>query len=78
MALGLGVALLAVPDVLQQLESGQLVRLVPRWYADAGSISLYYASRTLLPSKTRAFIDFIVEAFRREHLAESFAGSLGS
>jgi DNA-binding transcriptional LysR family regulator len=75
--LGLGVTLLAVPDVLPQLESGQLVRLVPRWYADAGSISLYYSSRTLLPSKTRAFIDFIVEAFRRERLAERFAGSLG-
>ncbi len=75
--LGLGVTLLAVPDVLPQLESGQLVRLVPRWYADAGSISLYYASRTLLPAKTRAFIDFIVEAFRRERLAERFAGSLG-
>lgn len=75
--LGLGVALLAVPDVLPQLESGQLVRMVPRWYVDAGSISLYYASRTLLPAKTRVFIDFIVEAFRRERLAERFAGSLG-
>lgn len=75
--LGLGVALLAVPDVQPQLESGQLVRLVSRWYADAGSISLYYASRTLLPAKTRAFIDFIVEAFKRERLAERFAGSLG-
>ena len=48
--LGLGVALLAVPDVLPQLESRQLLRVVPRWYADAGSISLYYASRTLLPA----------------------------
>jgi DNA-binding transcriptional LysR family regulator len=75
--LGLGVALLAVPDVLPHLDSGQLVRLAPRWYADAGSISLYYASRTLLPAKTRAFIDFIVEAFERERLAERFAGSLG-
>lgn len=76
--LGLGVTLLAAPDVLPQLESGRLVRLVPRWYADAGSISLYYASRTLLPAKTRAFTDFIVEAFRRERLAERLAGSLGT
>lgn len=75
--LGLGVALLAVPDVLPQLESGKLVRLVPRWYADAGSISLYYASRTLLPAKTRAFIDFVIGTFKRERLAERFAGSLG-
>ncbi len=75
--LGLGVTLIAVPDVLPQLESGALVRLVPRWYADAGSISLYYASRSLLPAKTRAFVDFIVDAFRRDRLAERFAGSLG-
>ncbi len=75
--LGLGVALLAVPDVLRELERGDLVRLVPRWYADAGSISLYYASRTLLPAKTRAFIDFVTDAFKRERLAERFAGSIG-
>ncbi|MDC0745686.1 LysR family transcriptional regulator [Polyangium mundeleinium] len=76
--LGLGVTLIAVPDALPYLESGALVRLVPRWYADAGPISLYCANRTLLPSKTRAFIDYLVEAFRRDHLAERFAGSLGT
>lgn len=75
--LGLGVALVAVPDVLPWIERGDLVRLVPHWYADAGAISIYYATRTLLPGKTRAFIDFVVEAFKREHLAERFAGSLG-
>lgn len=75
--LGLGVTLLAVPDVLSHLESGALTRLVPQWYADAGPISLYYANRTLLPSKTRVFVDFVVEAFRRDRLAERFAGSLG-
>lgn len=75
--LGLGVAMLAVPDALPWLRNGALVRLVPLWWADAGSISLYYASRTLLPLKTRVFIDFIVEAFRRHRLAENFAGSLG-
>lgn len=75
--LGLGVTLLAVPDVLPWIERGELVRLLPRWYADAGAISLYYANRTLMPAKTRAFIDFVVEAFQRERLAERFAGSLG-
>lgn len=75
--IGLGVALLAVPDVLAHLESGALVRLVPRWYADAGPISIYYPSRTLLPAKTRVFIDHVAEAFRRERLAKRFAGSLG-
>lgn len=75
--LGLGVTMIALPDALAHLESGKLVRLLPRWYADAGALSIYFSSRTLLPAKTRVFIDFIVDAFRRERLAERFAGSLG-
>lgn len=75
--LGVGVAMLAVPDVLPALEDGSLVRLLPRWYSDAGAISIYYASRTLLPAKTRAFVDLVVEAFKRDRLAARFAGSLG-
>jgi DNA-binding transcriptional LysR family regulator len=75
--LGLGATMLTVPDVLPYLESGALIRLVPRWYADAGAISLYYASRELLPAKTRAFVDHVSEAFRRERLAQRLAGSLG-
>ncbi|MGN7932909.1 LysR substrate-binding domain-containing protein [Sphingopyxis sp. 22461] len=76
--LGLGAALLAMPDVMSDLESGALVRLVPRWYADAGAISVYFASRTLLPGKTRAFVDWIADTFKRERFAERLAGSIGS
>jgi DNA-binding transcriptional LysR family regulator len=75
--LGLGVTLLVVPDAMPHLERGELVRLLPRWYADLGPISLYYASKRMLPGKTRVFIDHVAEAFRRERLAERFAGSLG-
>jgi DNA-binding transcriptional LysR family regulator len=75
--LGLGVALIVVPDVLAHLKSRTLVRLLPKWYADIGAISLYYANRTLLPAKTRAFIDHVTESFRRDRLAERFAGSIG-
>lgn len=75
--LGLGVTLMAVPHALPHLESGALVRLIPQWYSDAGPISIYYASRTLLPAKTRMFVDFVAEAFRRDRLAERFAGSIG-
>lgn len=76
-ALGLGVALVALPDALPHLEAGRLVRLAPAWWADAGPISIYYAGRKLLPAKTRAFIDFVAEAFKKEGYAERFAGSLG-
>lgn len=75
--MGLGVALLAVPDVLPHLRSGALVRLLPGWYGDAGAITLYYASRTLLPAKTRAFVEAVVDHFKRERLAAQFAGSIG-
>ncbi|SCW29362.1 LysR family transcriptional regulator [Pseudomonas sp. NFACC05-1] len=71
--LGLGVALLVVPDALPWLERGELVRLLPDWYVDLGVISLYYPSRTLMPAKTRAFIDFITEHFERESLARRFS-----
>lgn len=74
--LGLGVALLSVSDVLSSVERGELVRLLPHWYADAGAISIYYATRALLPAKTRVFVDFVVEAFERQRLAERFAGSV--
>jgi DNA-binding transcriptional LysR family regulator len=77
-SLGLGVAMIAMPDALSYFEQGKLVRLLPDWYADIGTISIYYASRTLLPAKTRVFVDFVVEHFRRERLAERFAGSVGS
>ena len=72
--LGLGVALLPVASALPLLDSGALVRVLPKWYADLGAISIYYASRKLLPAKTRAFVDFTVTHFERERLAERLAG----
>jgi DNA-binding transcriptional LysR family regulator len=76
--LGLGVSLIALFDVLPELERGDLIRLLPNWYADAGAISLYYASRTLISAKTRVFVDFVVNAFKSERLDLRFAGSLPS
>jgi len=73
--LGLGIAFLALPDVKSDLVRGDLVRVLPDWYGDAGAISVYYASRTLMPAKTRVFVDFVVEAFRREGLAALFTAS---
>jgi DNA-binding transcriptional LysR family regulator len=69
---GLGVATLPMPHAVRHLESGALVRLLPRWHANAGAISLYFGSQKLLPSKTRVFIDFVVAHFKAERLAERF------
>src|SRR3712207_8117845 len=46
--------------------SGELVRVLPDWYQDAGQISLYFTSQKLLPSKTRAFVDHVIEGFREQ------------
>ena len=48
--------------------------LQPRMAAnDPDAISLYFASNKLLPAKTRAFIDFVVDAFEQQQLAARFA-----
>jgi DNA-binding transcriptional LysR family regulator len=75
--LGMGTALVAVPDVARHLESGELVRLLPQWYADAGAIRLYHSGRALRPAKISVFVEHVFEHFKRERLAEKFAGSLG-
>jgi DNA-binding transcriptional LysR family regulator len=72
--LGLGVALLPMPFAFGFIESGELVRLLPGWYSDAGPLSLYYPSRRMLPAKTRVFVDFIVERFRAAGFARLVDG----
>jgi DNA-binding transcriptional LysR family regulator len=72
--LGLGVALLPMPFAFAPIESGELVRLLPGWYADAGPLSLYYPSRRMLPAKTRVFVDFVVERFRSAGFARLVDG----
>ena len=69
---GLGIALVSLPFALPYLASGRLCRVLPDWYVDDGHISLYYAERKLLPGKTRAFIDFVVEQFAEQGLAQRF------
>jgi DNA-binding transcriptional LysR family regulator len=75
--LGLGVSLIALFDVLPELKRGDLIRLLPNWYADAGAISLYYASKTLISAKTRVFVDFVVNAFKSERLDVAFSANHG-
>ncbi|WP_029147239.1 LysR family transcriptional regulator [Methylophilus sp. 5] len=70
---GLGVAHVPMPHALRHLQSGALVRVLPEWYTEAGVISLYFAAKKLMPAKTRAFVDFIVEKFRAERYAEKWS-----
>ncbi|AOE86392.1 LysR family transcriptional regulator [Pseudomonas sp. TCU-HL1] len=69
---GLGVTLVSTVHALPHLRSGSLERVLPDWYVDTGSLSLYFSAQKLLPAKTRVFIDFIVERFREQKMAEQF------
>ena len=69
----LGIALISTPNALHDLENKKLIRVMPDWYVDIGTVSLYFAAQKLLPAKTRAFVDFVVEHFRKEKLAKRFS-----
>jgi len=73
--MGMGIGLMAMPNVLRYMESGELVRVLPGWHADAGPISLYFTSQKLLPGKTRAFVDFVTEQFRAMKIAQRFSAT---
>ena len=69
---GLGIALVSLPFAVPYLQAGRLRRVLPDWYVDDGHISLYFAEHKLMPGKTRAFIDFVVEQFAEQGLAGRF------
>jgi DNA-binding transcriptional LysR family regulator len=70
---GLGVALVSMPFALPYLSKGTLQRVLPDWYVDDGNISIYYSEHKLLPGKTRAFVDFVIEQFAEQRLAHHFS-----
>ncbi|CAI8699525.1 LysR family transcriptional regulator [Pseudomonas sp. IT-P260] len=72
-AQGLGIALVSMPFAVRYLEAGTLQRVLPDWYIDDGNISIYYAEHKLLPGKTRAFVDFVIEQFAQKGLAQRFS-----
>ncbi|MDH4562565.1 LysR family transcriptional regulator [Pseudomonas sp. BN411] len=72
---GLGVTLVSTVHALPHLQRETLERVLPDWYVETGSLSLYFSAQKLLPAKTRVFIDFIVERFREQKLAEKFSAN---
>lgn len=63
-AMGLGVALVPLERAWPLLQRGELIRLLPDWYVDLGSISVYFSAQKTLPAKTRVFVDFLLEHFQ--------------
>jgi DNA-binding transcriptional LysR family regulator len=69
---GMGIAMLPSQMATGDLEDGKLKRVLPAYSIeeDEFKVSLVYPNRQYLPTKTRSFIDYAVEYFRR---AEQFA-----
>lgn len=67
---GMGLALLAEPNVAGNLADGSLVRVLPQWRFtnstfDNGIFAVFRAG-VPLPHKVRLFIDFLVQAFEAQ------------
>ncbi|MDX3905844.1 MAG: LysR family transcriptional regulator [Pigmentiphaga sp.] len=67
--MGVGIAVISMPNALPYLESGRLKRVLPGWYVDRGSVCLYFPTTKFLPAKTRVFVDYVTEQFRQQKLA---------
>jgi DNA-binding transcriptional LysR family regulator len=63
-----------MPFAFAAIRSGELVRLLPGWYSNAGPLSVYYPSKRMLATKTRVFVDFVVARFREAGFARLVDG----
>jgi len=61
-----GIGLVGLPHVHKALATGTLRRVLPRYWADAGSIRVYHAHNRLVPPKVRDFVDLLVATSRSE------------
>lgn len=63
---GLGIAGLPSFMAAQPLREGRLLRVLPDWHGTTLNLYAALPSRQHLPTRTRAFIDFLVERFGGE------------
>src|SRR5581483_587858 len=56
---GFGIAQVIDLGLAQHLDSGALVNLFPAWSDERFPLYVYYPSRSYVPAKVKAFIDFI-------------------
>ncbi len=68
---GLGVAVLPQWLIRDDLVSGELVRVLPKWKAEDLPVHVVYAGACFLPARIRAFIDFAVHCLTKELAAGS-------
>jgi len=61
---GMGIVLLPDFELIDSLENGELVRILPTYSAQTVSVYAVYPSRQFLPEKTRALVDFLIHALQ--------------
>jgi DNA-binding transcriptional LysR family regulator len=62
---GLGVALLPDWLIREDIRSGRLLRVLPRWKAKDMPMHVVYPSRRTLPLRVRAFVDFAADYYKK-------------
>jgi DNA-binding transcriptional LysR family regulator len=63
---GHGILIRSEWDAAKYLDSGRLRVVLPEFQLPSADLFVYYAGRANQPVRTRAFIDFLVEHFKKE------------
>jgi DNA-binding transcriptional LysR family regulator len=63
---GHGILIRSEWDAAKYLESGRLRIVLPEFRLPSADLFVYYASGTHQPVRTRAFIDFLIEHFKKQ------------
>jgi DNA-binding transcriptional LysR family regulator len=63
-AAGLGVALLPVTVVAEDLRMKRLIRILPGWQSEAITVHLLFAAKRRIVPAVRVLIDYLVEHFK--------------
>jgi len=75
---GYGIVAQPMYMIYDDLVAGRLVPLLTNWELPALSINIVHPHRKYVPAKTRAFIDFIVEEFRKQDYQQRWSAMLSS
>ena len=74
---GLGIAMAPLGTFRRELESGELVRLLPEWDAGTVELNAVFASGRAAKPSARAFVDYLIAALRRDDAVRSSRSSIG-
>ena len=74
---GLGIVMAPLGSCRRELESGELIRLLPEWNAGTVEVNAVFASGRGAKPSARAFIDYLIAALREEGPTASGQSPIG-